>query len=83
MKADTAAIFQRGRSVFFRGLGNAQPIASRTMRRCTLSLLATPAIVPAPNSYSLRISSNISTFDLQSNEFLRSGYHPDSEYPFV
>ena len=48
-----------------------------------LQLLATPAIVPTPNSYSLRISSNISTFDLQSNEFLRSGYRPDSEYPFV
>src|SRR5690242_4117249 len=36
-----------------------------------------------PNSYSLRISSNSSTFALQSNEFLRSGSTPDQEYPFV
>jgi hypothetical protein len=39
--------------------------------------------VPTPNSYSLRISSNNSTFDLQSNEFLRRGLMPASEYPFV
>src|ERR1035441_1610787 len=36
-----------------------------------------------PNSYSLRISSNSSTFVLQSNEFLRSGSMPVQEYPFV
>src|ERR1700710_1582304 len=32
------------------------------------SLVAIPAIVPAPNSYSLRISSKSSTLDLQSNQ---------------
>src|SRR5439155_9510698 len=47
---------------------NALPIASRTMRRCTPSFLATPVIVPIPNSYSRRICSNSSTLALQSNE---------------
>jgi hypothetical protein len=47
------------------------------------AFFATPAIVLMPNSYSLRISSNSSTFALQSNEFLRSGSTPDQEYPFV
>ena len=56
------------------GFGNALPIASRTIRRCTLSFLATPAIVPTPNSYSRRISSNSSTLALQSNGLPRSGY---------
>src|SRR4051794_39050998 len=81
--AAVLASFQRGRSVLFRGLGSALPIASRTIRRCTFSFLATPAIVPTPNSYSLRISSNSSTFALQSNESLRGGLSPASEYPFV
>jgi hypothetical protein len=75
--------FQRGRSAFFRGAGNALPIASRTMRGCTFSFFATPAIVPTPNSYSLRICSKSSTFDLRSNEFLRFGLSPKSEYSFV
>ena len=78
-----AANFHRGRSTFLRGFGNALPIASRTIRRCTFSLLATPVIVPTPNSYSLRICSNNSTFALQSNEFLRFGLRPKQEYPFV
>ena len=51
---------------------------SRTVRRWTLNFLATPAIVPMPNSYSLRICSNSSTFLLQSNELLRRGL-PDPE----
>jgi len=37
------------------GRGNALPTASRTMRRCTFNFFDTPAIVPTPNSYSLRI----------------------------
>src|SRR5450759_4815680 len=74
--ATAAASFHRGRSTFFRRAGNALPIASRTIRRCTFSFLATPAIVPMPNSYSLRICSNSSTFVLQSTEFLRSGLRP-------
>src|SRR4051812_5189282 len=81
--ATPPASFQRGRSAFLRTAGSALPIASRTIRRCTFSFFATPAIVPMPNSYSLRISSNSSTFVLQSNEFLRSGSTPDQEYPFV
>ena len=48
-------------------LGKALLIASRTMRRCTFIFLATPAIVPTPNSYSRRISSNSSTLTLHSN----------------
>jgi hypothetical protein len=36
-----------------------------------------------PGRASLRICSNNSTFDLQSNEFLRLGPAPESEYPFV
>jgi hypothetical protein len=36
-----------------------------------------------PNSYSLRICSNNSTFDLESNEFLHFGLAPESEHPFV
>src|SRR4051812_29663008 len=81
--ATPPASFQRGRSAFLRGTGSALPIASRTIRRWTFSFFATPAIVPMPNSYSLRISSNSSTFVLQSNEFLRSGHTPDQGYPFV
>src|SRR5271155_590696 len=80
----TAAFsFHLGRSVFFRGLGNALLIASRTIRRCTPIFLATPAIVPIPNSYSRRICSYNSTFALQSNEFPPFGLCPESEYPFA
>src|SRR5258707_4037821 len=74
----TAAFsFHLGRSVFFRGLGNALLIASRTIRRCTPIFLATPAIVPIPNSYSRRICSYNSTFALQSNEFPPFGLCPN------
>ena len=47
-----------------RGAGKALLMASRTMRRWTLNFLATPEIVPTPNSYSRRISSNSSTLFL-------------------
>ncbi len=71
----TAAFsFHLGRSVFFRGLGNALLIASRTIRRCTPSFLATPAIVPIPNSYSRRICSYNSTFALRPTSSLHSGF---------
>ena len=50
-----ALSFHLGRAGFFRGFGNALPIASRTIRRCTASFLATPMIVPIPNSYSRRM----------------------------
>jgi hypothetical protein len=83
MNAIAATSFRRGLATFFRGLGKALPTASRTIRRCTPNFLATPTIVPVPNSYSLRICSNSSTFDLQSNEFLRFGLRPKPEYPFV
>ncbi len=77
MKSTAAFNFQRGRSVFLRGFGKALPIASRTIRRCTPSFFATPAIVPTPNSYSRRICSNNSTLALQSNELLRFGLRPN------
>jgi hypothetical protein len=77
MNATAATNLKRGRSVFFRGLGIALPMASRTIRRCTPSFLATPVIVPTPNSYSRRICSNNSTFALQSNEFLHFGLRPN------
>jgi hypothetical protein len=48
-----------------------------TIRRCTPSFLATPAIVPMPNSYSRRIRSNSSTLLLQSNESPPSGLRPN------
>src|SRR5205823_13021703 len=67
IKGIAACSFGCGRSVFFRGLVKALAIASRTIRRCTFTFLATPAIVPTPNSYSRRISSNSSTLALQSN----------------
>src|SRR5437870_12904035 len=67
MNGIAACSFGCGRSVFFRGLGKALAIASRTIRRCTFTFLATPAIVPTPNSYSRRISSNSSTLALHSN----------------
>lgn len=64
-------------------VGEAGDDGSRTIRQCMFSFFATPAIVPTPNPYSLRISSNSSTFALQSNESLRSGSTPDQEDPFV
>src|SRR5947209_5868018 len=76
IKGITACSFGCGRSVFLRGLGKALAIASRTIRRCTFTFLATPAIVPTPNSYSRRISSKSSTLALQSNGFPLSGYSP-------
>jgi YD repeat-containing protein len=77
IKSTASFSFQRGRSGFFRGFGNALSIASRTIRRCTLSFLATPTIVPIPNSYSRRICSNNSTFVLQSNESPPFGLSPN------
>jgi hypothetical protein len=67
-KSTAASIFHRRRSAFFRGFGIALAIASRTMRRCTPSFFAMPAIVPTPNSYSRRICSKSSTLALQFNE---------------
>src|SRR5437016_14124767 len=67
IKGITACSFGCGRSVCLRGLGKALAIASRTIRRWTFTFLATPAIVPTPNSYSRRISSNSSTLALHSN----------------
>jgi len=55
------------RSATLRSLGTALAKASRTIRRCTPSFFPTPLIVPTPCSYSLRISSNSSTFLLLSN----------------
>src|SRR5207248_10900156 len=49
-----------------RGAGN----RLRTIRRCTFTFLATPAIVPTPNS------SNSSTLALQSNGLPLSGIGP-------
>ncbi len=40
--------------------------ACRTIRRCVFNFLATPWIVPTPNRYSRRISSNSSTLRLLS-----------------
>ena len=54
----------RSRSVRLRSGGCASASAWRTIRRCTPSLRAIPFIVPPPNSYSLRICSNSSTFAL-------------------
>src|SRR3984885_9772371 len=83
MKADAAPNLKRGRSVFFLSFGKALFTASRTIRRCTFSFFDTPAIVPTPNSYSLRISSKSSTFNLQSNVFPRSGQCPPQSTRFV
>jgi hypothetical protein len=76
MNRIAACSFACGRPVFLRGLRKALAIASRTIRRCTLTLLATPAIVLTPNSYSRRISSNSSTLALQSNGLPLAGYGP-------
>src|SRR5262249_21787384 len=51
----------RGRGAAACTRGTALPNASRTSRRCTPNFRATPWIVPSPNSYSRRISSNSST----------------------
>src|SRR5215831_2740605 len=56
----------RSRSTGLRSGGSALASACRTIRRCTLSFAATPLMVPTPNSYSLRICSNSSTFALLS-----------------
>jgi hypothetical protein len=76
MNSTASFSFHRGRSGFFRGFGNALPIASRTIRRCTPSFVATPTMVPIPNSFSRRIFSNHSTFALQSNESPPVGLSP-------
>src|SRR5262245_7275257 len=64
MKSRTAFSFGELRCGVLRGAGKALLTASRTMRRWTLNFLATPEIVPTPNSYSRRISSNSSTLFL-------------------
>src|SRR6266545_4646402 len=64
MKSRTASSFGELRCGVLRGAGKALLMASRTMRRWTLNFLATPEIVPTPNSYSRRISSNSSTLFL-------------------
>jgi hypothetical protein len=92
----TAAFnFHLGRCVLFRGDGNALPIASRTIRRCTPNFLATPTIVPTPNSYSRRISSYSSSPDMPSSEvyaarfgglleaYRRIGYEPPGNFSYV
>src|SRR4051794_20753072 len=83
MKSIAAFSFQRDRSAFFRDLGKALSIASRTIRRCTPSFFATPAIVPTPNSYSRRICFEQLHFasPVQGAPLLRAS--PESEYPFV
>ena len=48
MNSTASFSFHRGRSGFLRGFGNALPIASRTIRRCTPSFLATPSDRPDP-----------------------------------
>ena len=80
---EAGASLARRRAGFLRGGGSALATASRTIRRCTPSLRATPLIVPTPNSYSRRISSNSSTLLLQSNSFLRCGRFPQTEYPLI
>ena len=66
MKGMAAASFRRARAGTFRSGGTALATASRTIRRCTPNLRATPLIVPAPCSYSRRISSYSSTLFLLS-----------------
>ena len=46
--------------------GNAQPTASRTMRRCTPSFLETPAFVPIPNSYPCGSFEKLQAFGLSA-----------------
>src|SRR5262245_32837432 len=64
MNSRTRSSFGELRWGVLRGAGNALLMASRTMRRWTLNFLATPEIVPTPNSYSRLISSNSSTLFL-------------------
>src|SRR3989304_5086440 len=61
MKSTTGP--KRGRDLLGGGFwtGTALLSASRTIRRCTPNLQATPLIVPTPNSYSRLIASNNST----------------------
>src|ERR1017187_10350076 len=66
MNAISGPTTGRARSLPLRSGGCAFANACRTIRRCTPSLRATPLIVPLPNSCSLRISSNSSTFALLS-----------------
>src|SRR3989442_6307046 len=76
MKGIAGASRGRLRSGFWRRAGPASPNASRTIRRCTPSFLATPKTVPTPNSYSRRISSNSSTLALQSTATSAPGSRP-------
>ena len=62
--ADWCRAIGTNRSLRLRSGGCASASAWRTIRRCTPSLRAIPFIVPPPNSYSLRICSNSSTFAL-------------------
>jgi hypothetical protein len=64
MKAATGATRGFGRSRPALPFGTALAKASRISLRCTPNFRATPAIVPVPNSYSRRISSNRSTVAL-------------------
>src|SRR5208283_1163783 len=64
IKGVSGPITGRSRSLRLRSGGCASASAWRTIRRCTPSLRAIPFIVPPPNSYSLRICSNSSTFAL-------------------
>ena len=66
MTSWTAPSLGQARSGLFRFAGSALPKASRTIRRCTPNLRATPRIVPSPCSYSRLICSNSSTLALQS-----------------
>jgi integrase len=66
MKAISGPTAGRARVVRLRAGGSALASACRTIRRCTPSRRATPFTVPIPNSYSLRICSNSSTFALLS-----------------
>src|SRR5579875_3132805 len=82
MNGTTSPSRGRFRSGFLRRDGTALPNASRTMRRCTPSFLATPRIVPTPNSYSRRISSNSSTLALQSTATSAPGCCPQQSSRF-
>src|SRR5579875_4110805 len=82
MNGTTSPSRGRFRSGFLRRDGTALPNASRTMHRCTPSFLATPRIVPTPNSYSRRISSNSSTLALQSTATSAPGCCPQQSSRF-
>ncbi len=53
--------------------GTALPSASRASQRCTRNLRPTPAMLPMPNPYSWRISSNSCTVAL----LLRTAHRPN------